>query len=129
MNQSQDAWVEVGEHLKSLGSKLKSHYQAQQGQERPEPASREEVRDALKTLGESVTAAFGTIGDAVTDPDVTAEARQTAGLFLEALGASFSELGADVSKRGEGKDSDVPEPSGDPEPGMSGQPTSEDKPT
>lgn len=128
MNQSQDAWVEVGEHLKTLGSKLKYHYQAQQGQERPEPASREEVKDALKTLSESVTAAFGTIGDAVTDPEVAAEARETAGLFLEALGASFSELGADVSKRGEREDDDVPEPSGEADPGTPEAPATGDDP-
>jgi hypothetical protein len=128
MNQSQDAWVEVGDHLKSLGSRLKSHYQAQQGQERPEPTSRQEVKDARKTLGESVTATFGTIGDAVSDPAVTAEARETAGLFLEALGASFSELGADVSRRGEPGMEDDSVPSGDADPGSSQESDREDDP-
>jgi len=128
MSQSHDAWVEVGEHLKTLGATLKRHYQEQQVSQRPETASREEVKDAIKTLSDSVAAAFGTIGDAVTDPEVTAEARETAGVFLEALGASFSELGADVSKRGDTADRDVPETSGEAEPWTPQPAAPEDRP-
>ena len=105
MGQSEEAWNEVGEQFKNLGSMLKVHYLAQEGGDRIEVVSDDEVKDALRTLGESLKAAFATVGDAVADPEVRDEARQTAGSFFDALGATFSDLGHDLSKRGEGQDS------------------------
>jgi hypothetical protein len=99
MSQSDQAWSKVAEQLGTVGSLFKYHYQAQESDARPEPASQEEVKDALRTLGESTLAALGTVGDALKDPEVKVEVRETAGLFLDALGLSVSELGADLSKR------------------------------
>jgi hypothetical protein len=98
MGQSDEAWNDVGEQLKTLGTMFKDHYQAYEGEDLTEVVSEDEVKDALRTLGESVRAAFGSIGDAFADPDVRVEARQTAGSFFDALGATFSELGTDISK-------------------------------
>jgi hypothetical protein len=99
MSQSDQAWSKVAEQLGTVGSMVKYHYHAQESDARPEPASQEEVKDALRILGESTLAALGTVGDALKDPEVKVEVRETAGLFLDALGLSVSELGADLSKR------------------------------
>jgi hypothetical protein len=99
MSQSDQAWSKVAGQLGTVGSLFKYHYQAQGSDARPEPASQEEVKDALRVLGESAVAALGTVGDVVKDPEVKVEVREAAGLFLDALGLSISELGADLSKR------------------------------
>jgi len=104
MGQSEEAWNEVGEQFKSLGSMFKVHYMAQEDGDRIEVVSDDEVKDALRTLGESLKAAFATVGDAIADPEVRDEARQTAGSFFDALGATFSDLGHDISKHGESDD-------------------------
>ena len=111
MGQSEEAWNEVGEHFKSLGSIFKVHYLAQDEGEPMELASDDEVKDALRTLGVSLKAAFATVGDTIADPEIRDEARQTASSFFDALGATFSDLGQDISKRGESQDrSDNPPP-------------------
>ena len=104
MSQSEEAWNEVGEHFKSLGSMFKVLYQAQDEGDRIEVVTDDEVKDALRTLGESMKAAFATVGDTITDLEIRDEARQTAGSFFDALGATFSDLGEDISKRGERQD-------------------------
>ncbi len=105
MSQSDEAWNDVVEQVKKLGSMVAHHYQAQEGEAGTEPASKDEVKDALLTLGESVKAAFATVGDAIKNPEVQEEARQTAGAFFAALGRTFSELGDDISRRREKEDS------------------------
>ncbi|MFV2000490.1 MAG: hypothetical protein ACC654_09030 [Acidimicrobiia bacterium] len=99
MGQSDEAWNDVVEQVKKLGSLFKYHYQAQEGKGRTEVASKDEVKDALLTLGESINAAFATVGDAIKDPEVQEEARHTAGAFFAALGTTFSKLGDDISVR------------------------------
>jgi hypothetical protein len=105
MGQSDDAWNDVGEQLKTLGSMFKSHYQSHEGEIRVDAVSDDEVKEALLTLGDSVKTAFVSIGDAIADQEIRTEARQTAGSFFDALGATFSELGADISKQ---RDQDSP---------------------
>ncbi len=109
MSQSDEAWSEVVEQVKKLGSMFAHHYQAQEGQTGAEVVSNDEVKDALLTIGESMKAAFGTVGDAIKDPDVQDEARQTAASFFDALGVTFSELGDDISNLRQVGDSANPE--------------------
>ena len=99
MGQSDDAWSDVGEQLKTLGSMFKSHYQNHEGEVRVEVVSDDKVKEALRTLGESVKTAFASVGDAFADQEIRTEARQTAGSFFDAVGATFSELGEDISKQ------------------------------
>jgi hypothetical protein len=110
MGQSEEAWNEVGEQFKSLGSMLKVHYQTYEGEDITEVVSDDEVKDALHTLGESVKAAFASIGDAFADAEIRDEARQTAGSFFDALGATFSEIGYDISKQGKSEDLPIQPP-------------------
>ena len=104
MGQSEKAWNEVGEQIKSLGSMLKVHYHTYEGDDITEVVSDDEVKDALHTLGESVKAAFASIGDAFADAEIRDEARETAGSFFDALGATFSDLGHDISEGGTSED-------------------------
>jgi hypothetical protein len=53
----------------------------------------------LRVLSESAVAALGTVGDDLKDPEVKVEVGEAAGLILDALGLSVSELGVDLSKR------------------------------
>ena len=99
MGQSDDAWSDVGEQLKTLGSMFKSHYQNHEGEIRVEVVSDDKVKEALRTLGESVKTAFASVGDAFADQEIRTEARQTAGSFFDAVGATFTELGEDISKQ------------------------------
>lgn len=110
MGQSDEAWNDVGEQLKKLGFMFKTHYQEYEGEDFTEVVSDAEVKDALRTLGESVKAAFATVGDAFADAEIRDEARQTAGSFFDALGATFSDLGHDISaeRRSENPSSELP---------------------
>ena len=117
MGQSDDAWSDVGEQLKTLGSMFKDHYQNQEGEVHVDVVSDDEVKEALRTLGDSVKTAFASIGDVIADQEIRTEARQTAGSFFDALGATFSELGADISKKA---DQEFPDPP------PSDEPTSKD---
>jgi len=107
MGQSDEAWNDVGEQLRTLGSMFKDHYQSHEGEIRVDVVSDDEVKDALRTLGDSVKTAFASIGDAIADQELRTEARQTAGSFFDALGATFSELGADITRQ---RDQESPDP-------------------
>ena len=108
MSQSDEAWSEVGEQLRTLGSMFKSHYQNHEGEISVDVVSDDEVKEALRTLGDSVKTAFASIGDAIADREIRTEARQTAGSFFDALGATFSELGSDISKQHDQESPDQP---------------------
>ena len=97
MSQSDEAWNEVGEQFKKLGSTFKHHYQAHDDSQKSVVPSDSDVKDALATLGESVKQAFGAVGDTLSDPEIKEETRQTAGMFFDALGTTFSEFGDDIS--------------------------------
>ena len=97
MGQSDETWNEVGDGFKKLGSLFKSHYESQDSEEATEAVSDEEVKDALRTIGDGLKTAFATIGDAVKDPEVQDEAKQTAKSFFDAIGATFAELGDEIS--------------------------------
>lgn len=105
MNQSNEAWTDVVEQVKKLGSAVKDHYQTQERDTETEALPEDEVRDALLAIGEIVKAAFATVGDAIKDPEIQEEAKQTAGSFFDALGTTFSELGDDISQGGGVQDS------------------------
>ena len=106
MSQTDEAWTDVGEQLKKLGSALKQHYEAQESDETAEPVSQDDVKQAIRTLGNSIKASLGAVGDAATDPDLHDVARQTVGSFFEAIGVTFSEVGSEISKRQEEEEED-----------------------
>jgi hypothetical protein len=112
MSQSDNTWNNVGEQLEKLGSVFRHHYEARENEEGGEVISDDEIKEAMRTLGESIKTAFGAVGDAVTDPDLQDAARQTVGSFFEALGATFSELGSEISGRPGGGEARIPDDTG-----------------
>ena len=109
MGQSDETWNEVGDGFKKLGSLFKSHYESQDSEETTETVSDEEVKDALRTIGDGLKTAFASIGDAVKDPEVQDEAKQTAKSFFDAIGATFAELGDEISAwREKNKEDEAP---------------------
>ena len=111
MSQSDETWNEVGEGFKNLGSMFKQHYASQEEAEGSEAISDDEVKDAVRTIGESLKTAFATVGDSVKDPEVQEEAKQTAKSFFDALGATFAELGNEISKWRDKDKTEAPTPS------------------
>lgn len=97
MSHTDEAWTEVSVQLRTLGVTIKNHYDEQASLDRDESVSPEEVKDALSTLGESLSTAFDAVGAAFRDPEVTREVKDTAASFFDALGVSFSEIGAGMS--------------------------------
>ena len=114
MGHSDETWNDVGEQFRKLGTILKHHYQTQEPPDVVGAASDDEVKEAVRVLGETVKAVIATVGDAVADPGVRDEARETAAVFFGALGATFADLADDISTRNEGKSpGDVPPPDDD----------------
>ena len=113
MSQSDETWNEVGDGFKKLGSLFKQHYQAQD--QDGEAVSEDEVKDAIHKIGEGLKTAFVTVGDAVKDPEVKDEAKQTAKSFFDAVGATFTELGDEISKWREKNSTDETPPEDVPE--------------
>lgn len=106
MSRSEEAWEDVGDQFQKLGSMFRAHFESQESEEATDFMSDDEVTEAVHSFGESIKTAFGAVADAVTDPDVQTEARQTAGSLFEALGTTFSELGAEIAKKRERGDSE-----------------------
>ncbi len=99
MSQMDEAWSDVGERFKRLGSMYREHYRAHEGDPDRETATDEEVAEALRQLGASIRTAFEAAGDTIADPDLKEEARGTASSFFNALGTTFNELGAQIAAR------------------------------
>jgi hypothetical protein len=66
------------------------------------------VKDALRTLGEALSGAVEAVGAAAKDPEITGEMRQVGQAFVNALAATFTDVGEDLrgafsrSRSGEG---------------------------
>lgn len=110
MGRTEDAWNEVGEQFKKLGAMFKDHYESQAGE--AETITEDDIEDVVQKLGVSIKAAFGTVGEAVKDQEIHEETRHTAGSLFGAIGTTFSELGAEISKATEHATdaTDAPEP-------------------
>ncbi|MFO7699105.1 MAG: hypothetical protein R6W79_00665 [Acidimicrobiia bacterium] len=115
MSQMDEAWSDVGERFKRLGSMYKEHYKAHEGDPDRETPTDEEVAEALRQLGTSIRTAFEAAGDTIADPDLKEEARGTASSFFNALGTTFNELAAQIAAKRE-RTQDAPTATA-PEPG------------
>lgn len=99
MSQMDEAWSDVGERFKRLGSMYKEHYKAHEGDPDRETVTDEEVAEALRQLGASIRTAFEAAGDTIADPALKEEARGTASSFFSALGTTFNEFSAQIAAK------------------------------
>ena len=89
---TKDAWSSVGDQMKDLGGAFKEHYESEEG----ESSSTEEVKDALRTVGEGLDRLFTAIGKAVRDPEVQEKAKQTGSSVIDAIGTTLGTVADDV---------------------------------
>lgn len=109
MAEAQDAWKEVASKAESLGLKLKLHLEQEQ-----DAASDREVGDTkamVDELGQKLTDAFDSLGNAAKDPAVHADVKDIGNTLRDALMSTFSAVGAEVNARA--KRADETEEAGD----------------
>lgn len=111
MSSTEEAWGEVAEHLRTLGTMLVER--TAEGVDVSEPSdavpSNDEVREAVRVISDRASATLAALTEGIRDPEVRTEAELTTSAFLTAVGVSFSELGAqltDLATRS-GSDRDV----------------------
>ncbi len=97
---TKDAWTSVGDQMKELGGAFKEHYET----EGEEGSSTDEVKDALKTVGEGLDRLFTAIGKAVRDPEVQEKAKQTGTSVTDAIGTTLGTVASDVREMVQRKD-------------------------
>ncbi len=93
MSQADETWRDVGDRFTSLGHRFRDHYREV---EASSDISDEEVADALRSFGDAIDRVFTSLGNALRDPDVRDDAKETAETLLSALGATFQQIGDEV---------------------------------
>lgn len=105
---TRDAWTSVGDQMKDLGGAFRERYDAG-GDDDP---ATDEVKDALRTVGEGLDRLFTAIGRTVRDPDVQAKAKQTGASVIDAIGTTLGTIADEVrdvvGRRGSGGDGESP---------------------
>ena len=89
---TKDAWDSVGDQMKDLGGAFKEHYEAGEDEE----STTDEVKDALRTVGEGLDRLFTAIGKAVRDPEVQEKAKQTGTSVIDAIGTTLGSVADEV---------------------------------
>jgi len=92
MTDTKQAWSEVADRFGELGLKLKLHLE----QASDTLVDDRSLRHALEDLRDSVDDAFDAVGNAVKDPAVKEDARDTARALREALSTTFAEASDDL---------------------------------
>lgn len=112
MGETDQAWQEVGEKFTALGRRFKQHYEDRG--EGAEPTEGEvtagaptDVKKAMDNVGDSLERVFGSIGDSLQDDAVKEQARSAFSSLVDALGATFSEIGQEVRKMGQPRDEEA----------------------
>ena len=112
MTDAKSAWREASERFGNLGTKLKTHYEQQRGQEADE--AKAEVKDALHRLSGALEDAFEARGAAAKDDGVKSDVKQVGQSLATALGATFTEVSGELqrafAKRGGPSSGDEPAP-------------------
>lgn len=85
----------MSEQLSSLGKKLRDTYKQTVEEDGPDEA---EIKAALRTLGSAWERVVQAVGTAARDEQVRDNMKGAATGFFEAVGAAFSELGAELHR-------------------------------
>lgn len=91
MSDPRASWEQVGEQLSGLGLKLKLHFE--QAAKDSGAKHEDNIKEALRQVGDAVDQAFTALGNATTDDAVREDARDAGRSMRDALDASFSRLG------------------------------------
>ena len=88
---TKDAWDAVGDQAKDLGEAFKGHYDDSE-----DVAASDEVKDALKQVGDGLERLFSAVGAAIRDPEVKDKAKATGTSFLDAVGQTLTTVAGEV---------------------------------
>jgi len=94
MSDNEETWKNVGEKFSTLGGRFKEHYQAAE----PEAPDSEEVKEAFEKVTEGLERMFSSVGKAVRDDTVKADAKAAATSLIDAIGSTFEGLSEDIRK-------------------------------
>lgn len=83
------AWDDLTEDLVDLTERLRAAYQRVSDESGP---SEEEVRRAVRTLGQAWHQVAPSVGEVIRDEEVKAHLKRAASSLADAVGASLSEL-------------------------------------
>jgi hypothetical protein len=87
----------VSERFSTLGKRFKEHYQQPNIGEPPQPPD-DELKQALRTLGDALDRAFSAVGSALRDPEVRDRAKEAANALVSAFGNTFADVGDELGK-------------------------------
>ena len=83
------------DQVSSLGRKLRDTYERTMGEAGPD---QDDVKAALRTLGNAAEKLAQAVGAAARDAEVRATMKNAATGFFEAVGAAFSDLGSELRR-------------------------------
>jgi hypothetical protein len=125
MTDAKSAWVDTGEQLSSLGSKLGAHYEKQRGTEGAQ--ARAETEEALKRVGQAVQDAFEAVGAAAKDEAVRQDVKQVGRSLVGALELTFRQVSGEIQRAFDRSAQDrTDQPAQDPKPQDPQDPTPQD---
>jgi len=87
MTNAQERWKELGDQLESLGLKLKLHVMEDTSE------FEDDVKVALARMGRAIEDVFSALGDVVGDEAVRADAKEAGRRLVDAVDATFTEVG------------------------------------
>jgi Flp pilus assembly pilin Flp len=87
MTNAQERWKELGAQLESLGLKLKLHV------EQATSEVDDDVKEGFTRVGKAIEDVFDALGEAVDDDAVRADAKEAGRRLLDAVDATFTEVG------------------------------------
>lgn len=87
MTKAQERWSELGDQLESLGLKLKLHVMEETSE------LEDDVKVGLARVGKAIEDVFSALGDVVDDEAVRADAKEAGRRLVEAVDATFTEVG------------------------------------
>ena len=100
-----DPWDKMAEQVSSIGRKLRDTYQKSMTDTAPDE---QEIKAAVRTLGNAWEKLAQAVGAAARDEEVRATMKSAATGFFEAVGNAFSELGSEL-RRSDASDKSVEE--------------------
>lgn len=90
-----DPWTEASERWADVGDGLRRRYRDLVGDRGP---TEDDLREALRTLGDAARSVADSVGSAMRDPEVRAQVKEAAASLVSALGATFEELGDELRR-------------------------------
>ncbi len=99
MDRGREAWETVGDRFTSLGEHFRRHHERLSREEGGGRPTAEAVDESLRSLSDAADRLVTSVGDAVRDPALQRDARRAADSLVDALEATFAQLGTEFRKR------------------------------